>query len=206
MLLVVGDKWVEPDTKAKSICSFDLFFLTKLAEDLVPKRITELGCGATTMELCKAGHKVTSFSLDISEAAKKADIEVDFVQCNVMDRSYLDQIIESVKQSELLLIDCLHTKEMAQYYSKNILPHANCLVWIHDYWNASGYVPYGEQRYLDREVINKTHRIWTLTDLPRKELKVVSKQIGFDITNQKHKRPLTNNYGPRMCSVVLEKI
>lgn len=206
LLDVVGETWVPPVTQAKSICSFDLFFLSQLAAHQDAFNITELGCGATTMELCRLGYDVTTFSLDISEAVKKTAIDINFVKCNVMDRKFLDRIINSVKNSELLVIDCLHTAKMAEYYSKNILPHAQGFVWIHDYWNSTGYIPYGEQRYLDTHVIGVTHRIWTLTDLPMKDVKVVSSIIGHDITPQRHKRPLSKNYGPRMCSVVLEKI
>jgi len=205
ILDVVGDKWEKPETEAKSICSFDLFFLRKLAEHQKATRVTEFGCGATTMELTKAGFGVKSFSLDISMAAQKAEIKVDFVKCNVMDKSFLDQIIESVKQSQLLVIDCLHSEEMAKYYSTFVFPHADCLIWIHDYWNDKKYIPYGEQRYLDRNVIGKTHDIWTLTDLPKEELKIVGERIGFKVEGQKHPRPLTKNDGPKLCSVVLEK-
>lgn len=206
ILEVVGSGWVPPATSAKSICSFDLFFLTQLAKHVGAKKITELGCGATTAELCKKGYEVTAFSMDISPAAKKENIEVDFVKCNVLNKEFLPQIIESVKESQLLVIDCLHTAEMARYYSQNILPHANCLVWIHDYWHVKdGYTPYGEQRFLDRNVVGKSHDIWAFTDMPMKHVKEISEQIGHDITKQKHPRPLRKNVGPRMCSVVLEK-
>jgi len=206
LLEVVGDKWVAPRTIADSICPFDLFFLAQLARHQGAQNITELGCGATTVELSRLGYNLTTFSLEVSKAARKAEIRASFIKCNVMDRGFLSQIIDSVKQSQLLVIDCLHTKEMARYYSENILPHADCLVWIHDYWYTTGYIPYGEQRYLDRNVIGKSHKVWTMTDRCVEDIEVISDQIGHDITNQRHRRPLTKNYGPKMCSVVLEKM
>lgn len=208
ILDVIGDEWIEPKSVTIGICSFDLFFLAKLAEYVNAKNITEFGCGATTIELCRFGFNVTAFSLDISPPIKAENIDIDFVQCDVMDEDYLEQIIESVKQSQLLVIDCCHSAEMAKYYSTNILPYANCLVWIHDYFNEpkSKYVPHREQKYLDREVIDKSYRRWALTDLPIEHLEAISEQIEFDIVGQRHVRPLHRNFGPKLCSVVLEKI
>ena len=199
----VCGQWEPPQTKAKSICSFDLFFLCRLAGHL-GGRVTEFGCGATTVEMCRLGYDVETFSVDISEAAKKADLTAKFNKCDVTDPEWLDRIIESARGADLLAIDALHTYGFAQYYSEKIFPHINCPVWIHDYWNDK-YIPYGEQRYLDANVIGKTHRIKALTDLPKAKIKELSNLVGVDIMQQRHPRPLTKNTGPRLCSVVLEK-
>lgn len=200
-------KWEPPQTSAKSICSFDLFFLTRLAKymsyDAEKVRVTEFGCGATTVEMCRLGFDVECFSVDVSNSAKAVGFSPTYNQCDVMDPEWLDRIIESVKKSHLLVIDALHTATFAKYYSENIFPHTKCPIWIHDYWNTSrSPIPYGEQRYLDVHVIGATHDIWTMTDLPLGELKELSDEVGFDLTKQKH-NGWPHNIGPRMCSVVL---
>jgi len=200
-------KWKEPETKANSICSFDLFFLTRFAEYVSygdePIKVTEFGCGATTIELCRLGVEVECFSVGVSNPAKEVGFNPIYSRCNVMDPEWLDKIIESIKTSHLLVIDALHTEEFAEYYVKNIFPYVRCPIWIHDYWNTNrGSIPCGEQRYLDREVIGATHEIWTMTDLPLEELREVSKEIGFDLTIQRHNK-WPQNIGPRMCSMVL---
>ena len=135
--------WKAPQTSAKSIAPFDLFFLSCLAAHADGK-VVEFGCGATTVELCRLGYDVETFSVDISKAAKKAGLTAKFNRCDVMDPEWLDRIIESVRGASLLAIDALHTYEFAEYYAKNIFPHVTCPIWIHDYWNSTGYIPYGE--------------------------------------------------------------
>lgn len=200
-------KWEEPQTSAKSICSFDLFFLCKVAkwrsDNYKNNKITELGCGVTTVELCRLGFDVECFSVDISGPAKDAGFNPKFNKCDVMDPEWLDRIQKSVSESQLLVIDALHTEEFAKYYAENIFPYAQGPIWIHDYWNTSrSPIPYGEQRYLDKHVIGNTHDIWTMTDLPLEELKEVSEEVGFDLTRQKHDM-WPHNIGPRLCSVLL---
>jgi len=200
---IIGDEWSAPSISSRSICEFDLFVLVKLAHRLGAKKITEFGCGATTIELTKEGFAIDTFSLDICQAVKQLGLTVGFTKCNLFDKTFLPQILESVASSDLLVIDNLHTFEMAKYYSENILSKCDVPVWIHDYWY--GRCVYGEQKYLDEHVIGKTHKIVTLTDLPMRDVKDIGKKINHDISNQKHTGPFPKNTGPKMCSVILER-
>jgi hypothetical protein len=171
------------------ICNVDMYLIIQWAKSMGVKKITEFGYGISSSLLDEAGFDRTSFSLDVSGGGKKHGVDKGkFVQCDLFDEAFSDQILESCKQSDLILVDCLHTWKMAKCYCENFLVPAKKPVAIHDMTGPHRKNIFKEQDYLDQHVIGKTFDVFAYTDLPGPALKALKKRLGVKFN---HKRMST---------------
>lgn len=191
--------WVEPHYSSRSICPVDLLLLIRYIERNNFKKIIEFGCGATTQEMRHKGFNIRTFSVGISTQVE--DESLEFINCDISSPSNIEMVKRELSTADFLVIDALHTQSFAKFYSENYLSSFSGPVWIHDYF-AKGIT--GEQGYLDRHVIGKTHRILIMSDMPDERLSFISNQIGYNLNDWKRSNVGTTKAS--LCSVILEKI
>jgi hypothetical protein len=200
LLLELLTPWEEPVNSARSICPADLLLLTRLIESRGIKNVVEFGCGVTTKEMRLKGTNLITYSLDLSNPAKQQG-PIDFINRDLSDPKSINEIKESLSLAELLVIDADHSFEFAKFYVENYFGDFDGLIWIHDYFSAPLC---GEQDYLDKFVIGKTHKIHVMSDLPDNELREISESIGYNLLYWQRKRARKTRAS--LCAVVLEKI
>lgn len=117
---------------------FDLAILKAYCDYHQVKKVTELGCGSTSRFLdrvCKV--KRTTFAKE-----DMVGYNFDFIECDIFE-SY-DLILQSCKESQLFLIDAIHTAGMAEFYQPIL--ELGIPVFIHD-WYLPGEETWPEQNY-----------------------------------------------------------
>lgn len=189
--------WENPKHEARSIAPPDLLGLRRIAQRC--KKVVEFGCGATTLEMLAAGVNLHTFSLEVSNPAK-AFGNIKFTECDLADMFFVKQIRDELKDAELLVIDADHSWSFAKFYHENYLRDFEGFVWIHDYF-ANAIC--GEQKYLERFVVGKTHEIVFRTDLPLYQLKEISDDIGYNLTHWSRSRAGMKRAS--LCSVLLKR-
>lgn len=192
--------WKEPIYSGRSICPADLLLLTRFIELSGIKNVVEFGCGITTKEMLTKGVNLITYSLDLSDPAKKQD-PVDFVNCDLSDPEFVDRIKDSLSLADFLVIDADHSFEFAKFYTETYIADFDGPIWIHDYFAKALC---GEQHYLDKYVIGKTHKIIAMTDLPDGQLKEVSDSIGYNLLHWQRKYARMSRAS--LCSVIIERI
>jgi hypothetical protein len=137
----------------------DLFLLQKYIEKNNIKKVTELGCGSTSIFLDKLSIARETFAVD--QALITNTNQVEFTKCNIYHSA--DIINESCKTSDLILIDSQHSYSMAEFYHKNILINHKLPVFLHDFM-APGRKTYSEQTYWSKHLIDKLYKIYLVSD------------------------------------------
>jgi hypothetical protein len=200
LLLSLLTPWEEPANSGRSICPADLLLLTRFIERNGIKNVVEFGCGITTKEMAAKDINLVTFSLDLSGPAKRQG-QIDFVNCDLSDEKNVENVKEHLALADLLVIDADHSWGFAKSYVEKYFGDFDGPIWIHDYF-SKGLC--GEQDYLDKEVIGKTHRVLVMSDLSDDKLKRISDSIGYDLLHWQRARAKKNRAS--LCAVILEKI
>jgi hypothetical protein len=206
-LLSIMDTPYSPEVfpKVKGITPFDLYSLERFCVRHKAKVVTEFGVGSTTKFLRSQGIEVRSFSIGLP-----GDIEenIEYVRCDLMDPLFLGEILQSCLTSDLVLIDCLHSYNMAKYYCEEILRFTKLPLFIHDWWNPARGIVYGEQAYLWDHFVDTTHKIFSFTDLPRNCVASLSSLTGKDLEIERYpdQWPPVYRDRPSMCALFMEPI
>ena len=137
----------------------DFYILHKYIQKRNIKKVTELGCGSTSVFLDSISIKRESFEID--QALTSTKNTVNFNKCNIYESA--DKINESCKDSDLILIDSQHSRSMASFYYKNILMNNHLPVFLHDFM-APGKQTYSEQIFWVRYLLNKKYKLFIATD------------------------------------------
>ena len=149
-----------------AFCKFDLYILFQFIKLLGVKKITEFGYGLSSKIMSEVGLDVTSFSLGISDAGVKSKVnKTKFIQCNLYDKSFRKQILQSCMQADLIVIDCEHSYEMAEYYSEQFLNKCLKPVFIHDMTGPYRGNIENEQGYIEKYLIKNTNDVFAYTDI-----------------------------------------
>jgi|GEM_PF-5651466 len=136
----------------------DFLFLYKFIKSYNIKNVLELGCGSTSQFLDNLNIQRTTFALE----QLGGDIPLEFIKCDIYDIKI--DLMLAAKNSDMFLIDSLHTREMAEFYHENLLKHFKLPVFIHDF-TRQGTECYSEQKYWEDFLLNKTYKMLILSDL-----------------------------------------
>ena len=174
--------FVEHKCMRPGLCGIDTLVLINWLKLIGAKKVVEFGCGTTSIRMKNAGINVKSFSIGYPVHGPQSGIE--FIKCDLLTMDK-DTILSSINSADAIVIDCLHEFDFAKYYHENFLTKTDRPVWIHDVYNYEtwGEYKYGEAEYLYKHVFNKTHEIFTMTDIPLEKQKL--KEI-FNIDIDKH--------------------
>lgn len=126
---------------------FDLAILKAYIVKNDVKLVTELGCGSTSRfldRICKVPR--VTFALEDMLGSG-----ISFNKCDIFE-SY-DVILDSCKQSDLFLIDAIHSAGMAEFYLE-ILKETKIPVYIHD-WYLPDEQTWPEQNYWIEHILGK---------------------------------------------------
>jgi hypothetical protein len=137
--------------------SFDFVILNNYIKSSNIKTVTELGCGSTSRFLDFCGIKRTTFAL----IEVGGDDSLDYNKCDIFEKA--DEILASAKESDMILIDSLHSDVMADFYYKNILKHVMKPVFIHDFYDKRKNC-YSEQTFWEDNILNKFYNLYILAN------------------------------------------
>jgi len=179
LIELVGTKPYNPNAKGASLCPFDVFIFKAYLKRYNIKKATEFGAGVTTDIMRSMGIDVTAFSIDVSGAGKRRGLgKLEFVKCGLRDPNFKQQILDSCMDSDLILIDCLHSYDMSEYYSENFLSPSLTSVFMHDMYNPTkNCKTTGEQKYMNENVIGAYYDVYLYTDLRNKDIKRISEYL-----------------------------
>lgn len=170
--------YLQDSFPSKSLCAFDIHTLLSYINQYRVRSVTEFGFGVSTAIMSLMGVRVRSFSLEVSAQGKKHFIgrKMGYTECDLMDENFREQIYASCLMSDLIVIDCLHSYQMASYYCEHFLKKTLKPVYMHDMYNFGKKRRItGEQQYLMDNVIGKEYEVFTCTDLlPAQQGKVSS--------------------------------
>jgi hypothetical protein len=141
-----------PDLNA-GMNSLDFVILNNYIKSSNIKTITELGCGSTSRFLNLKDINRTTFAL----IEVGGDDTIDYIKCDIFEKA--NEILESAKESDLILIDSLHNDTMAKFYFNNVLKQTMKPVFIHDFFDR-GKQCYSEQSFWEENIINKFYNLY----------------------------------------------
>ncbi len=178
--LVSPFPFLQDSFPAKALCAFDIHTMLSYINQYRIQSVTEFGFGVSTAILSLMGVRVRSFSLDVSAQGKRHFVgsKMKFTECDLMDENFREQIYASCLMSDLIVIDCFHSYQMAAYYYKHFLSRTLKPIFIHDMHNfARSRLITGEQHFLMDHVIDKTYEVFTATDLLGPEKKMLCEEL-----------------------------
>jgi len=167
-----------------AMCPLDLHILSCYIRHIGAKTVTEFGVGISTILMRLMGISVRAFSLELSEqgALSGGLDKIPFTVCNIMNKKFQNRILSACKASDLIVIDCQHSWNMAEYYWNNFLCKVRKPVFIHDmkspYSDRKGT---GEQKFLFEKAIGKTHDILLYTDVGPERIVSLSEELDIGL-------------------------
>lgn len=132
--------------------SFDFVILNNYIKEKGIKKVTELGCGSTSQFLDMIGVQRKTFAL--TQAAGSRPIE--YIQCDIFKNS--QAILESAEDSDMILIDSLHSYEMSSFYYEKILSICKKPVFMHDIFDKNKNC-YSEQTFWEEHIAGKSYNL-----------------------------------------------
>ncbi len=167
---------------------FDLFMFETFIEEKKIKSILELGSGTTSKFLDILNIKRKSFAL---ESIYHDDVVFDKI--NLYESYEVVQKYMKENKIDMILIDCEHSKSMAQLIYDKILKTSNfnLPIFIHD-WFDFGKQTYTEQIFYYNTLFDH-YNLYLMSDLPQNNVSKLTR-INSKI--------LKNSHVPR-CSAIL---
>lgn len=132
--------------------SFDFVILNNYIKEKGIKKVTELGCGSTSQFLDMSGVERKSFAL----IQAGGTIPLEYEKCDIFKNS--EAIFESAKDSDLILIDSLHSYDMSSFYFEHILKKCKKPVYMHDVFDK-GKNCYSEQTFWEKHIAGKSYNL-----------------------------------------------
>jgi hypothetical protein len=170
---------------------FDLFQLEIFLKENEIKNVLELGSGTTSKFLDNLGINRKSFAL---ESIYFPDLVFDKV--NLYESYNLVHEFLNKNKIDFILIDCEHSKSMAELIYNQILKYVDFKIpiFIHD-WFDFGKITYREQVYYYENLFNH-YDLHIMTDLPSDYINKLNK-LGVTIDGECHV--------PRCCAILKPK-